>query len=86
MHEFSIAARIVEQLPRHCPAGAIVRAVTVVAGPLQMIEPEALHMAWSAVTAGTAHDGAELRFQALPPNRHCPDCGRHWIGGDLIER
>jgi len=85
MHEFSIATRILEQLPAHCPPGGVVRSVTIVAGPLRMIEPDALRMAWSALTAGTAHDGAALVFRALPPNRTCPDCGRHWIGGELIE-
>lgn len=85
MHEFSIAEALIEQVDRHAPAAATVRTVNVAAGAMQMIEPEALRTAWAALTAGTRFDGSALNLTIHPPHRRCPDCGRDWTGGEMIE-
>ncbi len=85
MHEFSIAEALLSQVEAHTPAGCVVRSVVVRVGPLQMIEQDAMAMAWNAITSGTRHDGAELELDVRPPHRVCPDCGRDWTGGETIE-
>ncbi len=50
MHEFSIAQAIIEQVSHHTPQGAVVRKVTIEAGPMRGIVPEAMQWAWQAAT------------------------------------
>ena len=74
-----------EQVARHVPAGGVLRSVHVRAGALQMIETDAMNAAWGAITEETAHAGAVLDLEVLEPHRVCPECGRDWVGGELVE-
>lgn len=78
MHEFSIAEALLEQVTRHAPPNARVREVEIRIGPLRGIEPEALRMAWQAVTLDTPVEGAVLQLDMLPWSISCPRCGRSW--------
>ena len=78
MHEFSIAEALASQVLAHAPARARVREVEVRIGALRGIEPDALRMAWDAVTFGTPMAGATLALDMLPWSVRCSNCGREW--------
>jgi hydrogenase nickel incorporation protein HypA/HybF len=85
MHETSIAQALIEQVRRHTPAGHLVAAVRVEAGPYQAINPQALDWAWQIVTDGTDLARTKLEFTALPFALTCVKCGRAWNGADPFE-
>ena len=78
MHEFSIAQALMEQVVKHAPPLALTREVEVRVGALRGIDPEALRMAWQAVTYETSLAGAQLNLEILPWTIACPKCGRTW--------
>ena len=51
MHELTIATSILELARRHMPAGSVLRAVHVRAGPMRSIERSAMDLAWRACVA-----------------------------------
>ncbi len=85
MHELALMEAVFQQVEAYAPRFATIQSVELRIGPLQMIDRDALSLAWSAVTRGTRADGAELRTHWPPPHRECPVCGRRWIGGELLE-
>lgn len=44
-------------------------------GHLRQVVPEALDLAWTAVTVGTPLDGAVLEVEAVPAVLRCRACG-----------
>ena len=66
MHELSIASAILELARQHQPTGTILRSVSVVAGPMRAIQPEAMQFAWQAVIAEAEMKNVQLDFQLLP--------------------
>jgi len=78
VHEVAIAEGIVEAALRHLPPpegrGAVTE-VTVRVGALTMVSPEALELAFEAVTADTPLAGAALRIEAVPAVVRCTECG-----------
>jgi Zn finger protein HypA/HybF involved in hydrogenase expression len=78
MHEFSLASALVELVRRHVPTGCLLRSVTVEAGPLRGIDPQAMQMAWMNATSGCDFEGAALKLILHPWRLHCPQCQRHW--------
>ncbi len=75
MHEFSIAEALAASVRLHAPPGSLVREVELRVGPLRGLEPEALSMCWSAVTAASPLEGSVLRVESLPWSIDCPTCG-----------
>lgn len=77
MHEMSIAEALIEHvLAAAASAGADrVEQITVEAGELKLVVPEALQMAFSAVAEGTAAEGAEVHVVETPPQARCRACG-----------
>ena len=77
MHEMSIAAALMTQLEQLASDRGIERfdTVTVAAGELRQIVPEALHMAFESVAEGSVAQGAELELQIVPPEARCRQCG-----------
>lgn len=80
MHEFSIAEAVLGQVREHAPPGTRVREVHLRAGALQMIDPEALAMAWTACSQETELRDCRLILHELSPRRKCRSCGRTWTG------
>jgi len=94
MHETAIAQAILEQVLRIAAENGLARIseVRLRVGELRLIVPEALDLAWQAVSRGTAVDGSALQIcevQALVRCRQCdkqyrptwpvfacPQCGR----------
>jgi len=92
MHEMSIAENLIEQILRFAEEHDAMQviAVEVVCGEMQQVVPEALHLAFNAVKAGTLASEAELtileqgleakcracrhEFTAQIDNFLCPEC------------
>ena len=74
MHELSIADALLELACRHVPAGAQLMKVTVRAGPMRAIDPEAMRFAWHAALAAARMEDAELRLEILPWTLLCSVC------------
>ena len=84
MHEFSLATAILDLARQHVPAGAVLRAVRVRAGPLRAIDPEDMQWAWTATLDGQPEAGAKIELDLLPWKLTCGDCGRTWQGEDVL--
>ncbi|MGD8451164.1 MAG: hydrogenase maturation nickel metallochaperone HypA [Phycisphaerae bacterium] len=80
MHEMSIAMSLIDNLLTATTGHDVVRIeeVEVEVGVLQQIVPEALHMAFEAVTAGTLAEGARLRIREVPVEAECRACGKQF--------
>ena len=77
MHELSIAQSIVTIAEEHLPAapGTKVRAVRVTIGELAGVVVDSLEFCFSAVSAGTRLEGAQLVIDHVAARGRCPTCG-----------
>lgn len=76
MHEMSLTASIIEiavETAQREGAGRVKR-VFVDVGALSHVEPEALLFCFSAVSACTLAEGAELEITRVPGRGWCLDC------------
>ena len=76
MHEMSIATSLADsllELARQQHAARI-EAVELEVGALRLVVPEALQMAFTAVTAGTLAEGATLKLLEVPAVAECRQC------------
>jgi hydrogenase nickel incorporation protein HypA/HybF len=77
MHEFSIAAAVVDTAVRHA-AGRRVMVVTVRCGRLRQVVPDALDFAFGIVARETVCEGARLEQEVVPARLRCAPCAREW--------
>jgi len=77
MHEMAIASALVDQVLRVAREHQAerVREVVVVCGVVHQVVPEALELAFEAVTAGTTAEGATLRIEMQGVVARCRECG-----------
>lgn len=77
MHEMAIASALVDQVLRVAREHQAERVseVVVVCGVVQQVVPEALELAFEAVTAGTTAEGATLRIEMQGIVARCRECG-----------
>lgn len=77
MHEMPIAAAIVEQsLAAVAPHGATrIDVIEVEIGRMRQLVPEALQVAFAAVSQGTAAEGAQLTIVEIEMQAACNLCG-----------
>ena len=80
MHEMSIAIPLVEQLQALAAEhnAARVEALTVTAGVMRQVVPEALVVAFEIAAAETCAAGATLTVEILPLAARCRQCGRRF--------
>jgi hydrogenase nickel incorporation protein HypA/HybF len=78
MHELSIAESLIDVARQHLPPAAQPRTITVHAGPLRAIEPDAMEWAWRAATEKTEFASTKLDLVELPWRLHCLTCRRDW--------
>lgn len=80
MHEFSLMAGILDiarqELEKH--GAARLNLLRVRFGELDQVLPGALRMAFDAMTAGTAWEGAKLEMEEEPLLLRCPLCGHEF--------
>jgi hydrogenase nickel incorporation protein HypA/HybF len=76
MHEFGIATSTLSLVLEHARRASATRVarVRVRVGALSGVDAEALRFAFSAVTAGTMADRAELEIEHVPALAHCARC------------
>ena len=77
MHEFSIAAAIVDTAVRHAE-GRRVTAVQVNLGHLRQVVPDSLEFAFGIVSRETVCEGAVLEQTVIPARLRCDPCDREW--------
>jgi Zn finger protein HypA/HybF involved in hydrogenase expression len=76
MHEVSIAESVLSIARTNLPSGSVLRSVNVRAGRLRAIDPDAMALAWSAVTADQRVGvGSDLRLTLSDWKLRCPTCG-----------
>lgn len=80
MHEMSIAVELMSQLEAVAAANGMttIEEVTISAGALRAIVPEALDMAFEALAMGTCAAGAKLVLEIVSPRGRCRTCGREF--------
>ena len=80
MHEMSIAEDLVAQVLAAAKAHGAVRVdeVEVVCGEMRLVVPEALQLAFEALSAGTLAEGATLTITTEPVRARCRGCGREF--------
>jgi hydrogenase nickel incorporation protein HypA/HybF len=78
LHEMSLASAMLEQLQRIAREQGARRIVEVevVCGVMQQVVPEALELAFEAVTAGTLAEGACLKITEEALQARCRACGQ----------
>lgn len=77
MHEMSIAIEIIEQLEAIAAEHGLERidVLTVRAGAMRAVVPDALEMAFEAAAEGTCAQGARLTLEVAPIVAECRECG-----------
>lgn len=77
MHEMSIATHLMDQLERIAAEQNVVRIteVEVHCGVMQQVVPEALELAFEALSGGGVAAGADLRIVEEPLRVRCRLCG-----------
>ena len=77
MHELSLMASVMdivqEELARH--GASRLTLLRIRHGILDQVQPDAMHMAFEVMTAGTPHEGAKLELVEEPLRLCCCLCG-----------
>lgn len=78
MHELSIAQSLFNQVEEVMRRESLVslEAVEVEIGAMQMVVPDALQMAWTALCDGTDLQGTRLDLRELPARAKCRICSK----------
>lgn len=81
MHEMTLANGILTQTLSAVASHGEVRIeeVLVEIGVLRQVVPEALELAWQAVSEQTLAQGALLSIVDIEPSAHCRPCGRVFV-------
>jgi len=83
MHEFSIAAALIRQVLDIAAQNDLERieVVELEVGAMQMVVPEALEMAFAAMSEGTPAAGAVLKQEEVPARAECRSCKKSYNAG-----
>ncbi|WP_298069150.1 hydrogenase maturation nickel metallochaperone HypA [uncultured Mailhella sp.] len=83
MHELSLMAGVMDlarqELERHGASRLTLMRLRF--GELDQVLPDALRMAFAAMTAGTSWEGARLELEEEPLELSCPLCGHRFRPG-----
>lgn len=74
MHEVALCRAVVATVAGRADGRAVTR-VSLRVGHLRQVVPEALDLAWQAVTDGTDLAGSTLDVEHIPAVAHCHTCG-----------
>ena len=84
MHELSLMASVMdiarEEMSRH--GAKRLTLLRIRHGVLDQVQPDAMRMAFEAMTAGTADEGARLELVEEPLRLSCCMCGHEFSPGD----
>ena len=81
MHEMSIAMSLINQVLEVASRNNAHRVDEVVleVGFLRQVVPEAMQMAWEAVTEDTPATGSVLTIKEVSPEAECRKCGTRFV-------
>jgi len=65
MHEFSIAEALLERVRNHLPENTMLKSASIRTGLLRRIDPDALQMAWQALTQPGVMENSQLILQEV---------------------
>ncbi|MFO7875826.1 MAG: hydrogenase maturation nickel metallochaperone HypA [Desulfovermiculus sp.] len=84
MHEMSLVQSLLDIVRQEIRAHELTRlkTVRVTCGRLSGAVPDALHMAFTALTRDTALDGASLDLEIVPVKLQCGQCGKNFSPQD----
>lgn len=84
MHEMSLVQSLLDIVRQEIRANDLTRlkAVKLRCGRLSGAVPDALHMAFTALTRDTDLDGARLDLEVLPVELECGQCGKKFSPPD----
>jgi hydrogenase nickel incorporation protein HypA/HybF len=77
VHEFSIAAGVVDVALAHCD-GRKVTVVNMRVGALRQVVPATLTLAFDLAKRDTDCDGAQLQLELIRARLSCPTCTSEW--------
>lgn len=82
MHELSIAEQVLEVVVRTAKAhgATAVESIELEIGAMRLVVPEALELAFQAISEGTIAFGAKLIQREVPISLACRRCGRKFEG------
>jgi hydrogenase nickel incorporation protein HypA/HybF len=85
MHELSLAENVMHIIENEAIAQNFsrVRSVTLEIGKLAAVEPEAMRMAFAAVSRDTLAAGARLVLVEVPGQGRCADCAAVVVMDDI---
>jgi hydrogenase nickel incorporation protein HypA/HybF len=78
MHEFSIAAAVVDTAVKHA-AGRRVKVVSVRFGRLRQVVPESLELAFGVLSRETVCEDARLDWEVVEARLRCAPCAHEWV-------
>ena len=83
MHEMSIAVELLRQIETLAEENRVSRVeeIHVNAGFMRQVVPEALDMAFAALSKGTCAEGATLHLTVIPSLAQCRCCGHRFEPG-----
>lgn len=84
MHEMSLVQSLLDIVRQEIRAHELttLKAVKVTCGRLSGAVPDALHMAFTALTRDTDLDGARLDLELVPVKLQCGECGENFSPSD----
>jgi hydrogenase nickel incorporation protein HypA/HybF len=84
MHELSLVQSLLDIVRQELRAHELTRlkAVKVTCGRLSGAVPDALHMAFTALTRDTDLDGSRLDLEMVPVKLQCGECGKSFSSPD----
>jgi len=83
MHELSLANSIFDLAQQHVPVGQTLRNVSVRAGAMRAIDPQAMQWAWQSLIAERSQGDVGLTLHEEPWLLRCAGCGATFTGKDL---
>lgn len=86
MHEFSLATSLLDLVRHNCPEGEELESITIEAGPMRGIDPQAMQWAWQAATQDTDLHGVKLNLILQPWKLHCPACQKQFEAPEMFTR
>ena len=83
MHEMAIAQSLMDIIRREMEknGASTLHSVTIRAGELNAVVPQALETAFRALTEKTSLQGARLKIETVPLELECGSCGKRFTSG-----
>jgi len=84
MHELAVTQSILDIALRHAQKAEARRIVNInlVMGKLSSVVDDSVQFYWDMIAKDTLAEGAQLRFERIPTEMRCRDCGHTFAPDD----